>query len=114
VVSAPAGLKAVLPGADGPKVLDLEDFARHRHERFRVALENAEVDVELIEASDLGPAAVVARRRRTFSLVFRGPREPVLPQRIHGLKHAALGELEIFLVPIGPDRVGMRYEAIFN
>lgn len=104
----------MLPGTDGAKVLDFEDFARHRHERFRVALENAELDVELIEATDLGLAAVVAGRRRTFSLVFRGPRETALPQRIHSLTHAALGELEIFLVPIGPDGVGMRYEAIFN
>jgi hypothetical protein len=110
----PAGLREVLPGADGPKVADFEDFARHRHERFRVALENDEVDVELIEATDLGPAAVVAGRRRTFSLVFRGPRDPALPQKIHSLNHAALGVLQIFLVPIGPDGVGMRYEAIFN
>lgn len=114
MASAPAGLKDVLPEVEGPRVLDFEDFARHQHERFRVAVENGQVDLELIEATDLGPAAVVAARRRNFSLIFRGPRETVLPQRIHCLKHDALGEIQIFLVPIGPDAAGMRYEAVFN
>jgi hypothetical protein len=38
---------------------------------------------------------------------------PVLPQGIQRLSHAELGELDLFLVPIGPDAQGMRYEAAF-
>jgi hypothetical protein len=30
------------------------------------------------------------------------------------MEHAAIGTFELFLVPIGPDREGMRYEAIFT
>jgi hypothetical protein len=30
------------------------------------------------------------------------------------VRHAQLGAMEIFLVPIGPDEGGMRYEAIFT
>jgi hypothetical protein len=104
----------VVPGADGPQILDFADFARHRHERFRVAQDDGQLDLELIETTDLGPAAAVAARSRAFSLVFRGPRERVLPQETHRLKHDAFGEIEIFLVPIGPDESGMRYEAVFN
>ena len=107
-------MRTVVPGADSPTVLDFDDFARHRHESFRVAEDDGTLDLELIETTDLGPAAAVAARSRTFSLVFRGPRDRALPQQIHRLKHAALGEIEIFLVPIGPDGVGMRYEAVFN
>jgi hypothetical protein len=47
-------------------------------------------------------------------LLFRGPRTPVLPQRIYRLEHAVMGPLEIFLVPIGPDAEGMRYQAVFT
>ena len=46
--------------------------------------------------------------------MFRGPGEPVLAQRIYPLDNQTLGRLEIFLVPIGPDDEGMRYQAVFN
>jgi hypothetical protein len=52
--------------------------------------------------------------RDPFSLTFRGPSEPVLPQLIYPLEHARLGTLEIFIVPIGRDDAGTRYEAIFS
>ncbi len=55
-----------------------------------------------------------AAARRGFSLIFRGPAQPVLPQQIHPLLHARTGELPVFLVPIGPDQHGMRYEAVFG
>lgn len=71
----------------------------------------------MIEATPLGGAVdegtEPAARRAPFSLVFRGPGDRVLPQRIYRLAHDELGEFEFFLVPIGPDREGMRYEAIF-
>jgi hypothetical protein len=51
--------------------------------------------------------------RDPFSLVFRGPRDPILPQRIYRLENPALGTLEIFIVPVGRDDAGTRYEAVF-
>lgn len=52
--------------------------------------------------------------RDPFSLIFRGPGEPVFPQAIYGLRHANLGLLEIFVVPIAQRADGTRYEAIFT
>ncbi len=49
-----------------------------------------------------------------FSLIFRGPMQPILPQKIHRLDHEILGVLELFMVPIGPDQTGMCYQVIFN
>jgi hypothetical protein len=97
-------------------VADLEtltagDFAPHLHERFRFSPAGAPpFDVELIEVSegDSGGA------RRQYSLVFRGGPTPPLPQRIHHVEHEALGALDIFLVPLGPDALGQRYEAVFT
>jgi Domain of unknown function (DUF6916) len=51
--------------------------------------------------------------RAPFSLVFTGPPEPVLPQGIRRLEHPSLGAFELFLVPIGRDEGGVRYEAVF-
>ena len=52
--------------------------------------------------------------REQFSLHFRGPSAPALPQQIYRLEHPALGALEIFLVPIRHDAGGMIYEAVFT
>ena len=53
-------------------------------------------------------------RQQPFSAYFRGPHRPILPQKIYTVEHDRLGTFEIFLVPIGPDGQGMRYEAVFN
>jgi hypothetical protein len=52
--------------------------------------------------------------RAQFSLVFRGGPDPPLQQRIYRLEHERLGPLDLFLVPLGPDATGQRYEAVFN
>ena len=49
-----------------------------------------------------------------FSLLLRGPLETPLSQGLVTLAHPAHGELEIFITPIGRDRDGLRYEAVFN
>lgn len=75
------------------------------------------VEIELIQATTLPPhpgRGGQLPQREPFSLWFRGPRAVVLPQRIYPLEHESLGRLDIFLVPIGPDEAGQRYEAIFN
>lgn len=71
--------------------------------------------LELVSVTPL-PSTGVGQRAEPFSLEFRGPDEPLLEQRIHALKHDELGDLDLFLVPLGPDpETGrMRYEAIFN
>lgn len=69
--------------------------------------------VEVTESAELGGRGPAGEERRQFSLVFHGPAEPVLPQSIHRLEHAELGELHLFLVPLGPAGERMRYEAVF-
>lgn len=69
------------------------------------------LDLSLVSATALGESS---ERGRPFSILFRGPEDYVLPQGIYRLEHAQIGAFEIFLVPIGPDEAGMRYEAVFN
>src|SRR5262245_39838088 len=84
--------------------------------RLHVSAESR-VEVELVEAKRLPvharPGAQLPKRE-PFSLIFRGPREYMLPQRIYRIEQAELAGVEIFLVPVGPDETGQRYEAIFN
>jgi hypothetical protein len=79
-------------------------FSGHLGNSFRSTL-----DLELVSATELNEGS-----ERPFSVVFRGPREALLPQRIYRMGHEEIGAFEIFLVPIGPDDEGLLYEAIFN
>lgn len=98
--------------------LTVQTFVGHIGSAFRIAIEPAGVlAVELIDAESLSvrnrPTAG-ASMRAPFNLLFRGPMSPVLPQRIYRFEHDSIGTFELFIVPIGPDAIGMRYEAIFN
>ena len=49
-----------------------------------------------------------------FTLLFRGPPQFVLPQRIYRFEHDTLGELNVFIVPVGRTAAGVNYEAVFS
>ena len=98
--------------------LTVSDFAEHLDSTFLMHPESGDpLEVKLIEATELssgtGPGEEL-RKRKPFSLVFRGPKEPELPQKIYKMEHGKLGTLDLFLVPIGPDKEGVCYQAIFN
>ena len=85
-------------------------FSGHLGDSFRVHPEDSStLDLELVSSTGLNEGS-----ERPFSIVFRGPGDALLPQRIYRMEHAEIGAFEIFLVPIGPDEEGLRYEAIFN
>ena len=93
--------------------LTKEHFAPHVGTAFHVRL-NPQETVELTLAEVLGYPDHEGPRREPFSLVFRGAHRFVLPQQIYQVEHKGFTTLEIFLVPLGPDGQGMRYEAVFN
>ena len=87
-------------------------------ETFRIVADETVLDARLVSADEFrtrsGDAPSHPGKRTPFSLVFRAALEPVLPQRIYELRHDEMGSFELFLVPIGPDEHGMRYEAAFS
>jgi hypothetical protein len=93
------------------EALTAADFAPLVHQPFRIDDgAGASFTAELIEVSETGAHG---HARSQFSLIFRGGPTPPLAQRIFGVEHERMGRLEIFLVPLGPDDVGQRYEAVF-
>jgi hypothetical protein len=91
--------------------MTVDTFEGRVGDGFRLASDDETLDVTLAECERLGGSAL---EREPFSLVFLGPRAPVLPQRVYRLEHDELGELELFLVPIAQEADGTRYEAIFT
>ena len=91
------------------------DFLAHLNDKFTLSLpDGSQYTLTLVKVTELGEAAGETGRRRSFSLIFRGPLDMRLPQQIYLIIHPKLGSLQIFIVPIGPDQTGQRYEAIFN
>jgi hypothetical protein len=86
----------------------------HRGSDFLAMSPDGQVRLSLTRVEPL-PVQPHAPRAQPFTLVFVGPPEPVLPQRIHHLGHPVLGTLAVFLVPIGYNDAGsVLYEAVFN
>ncbi len=71
-------------------------------------------DAELIEVSVIRSETPKDGRQEPFSVLFRTAEKEAYNQGIYPVTHEALGEHAIFLVPIGPDDTGMRYEAVFS
>jgi hypothetical protein len=93
------------------EALTAETFAPLRGGEFRIVPgDSAAFEVELVDIRE-GPAGA---SRTQFALLFRGGPDQSLPQRIYRLEHDELGALDLFLVPLGPDDVGQRYEAVFT
>lgn len=92
-------------------------FADRVGEAFDVTLqEGPDISLELVDATESaepGGPGPDGQERQQFSLVFRGPATLALTQATYRLDHAELGELDLFLVPIGRDSEGVRYEAAF-
>ena len=91
--------------------LTCEDFESHLNSPFDMTAGDATMVLELIEVKRLPQQA---RTRQPFSLLFRGGGTTVWPQGIYHLSRAGLDEIDIFLVPVGKDESGVRYEAIFS
>jgi hypothetical protein len=86
-------------------------FAENLNSRFTLTIEPGQtMEVELIELHEGRPSP----RYEAFSITFRGPRDMLLPQRIYSFEHSALGQFDLFIVPVGQDEQGSYYEAVFN
>ncbi len=89
------------------------------HARFNECLHT---QFRLLDIPSEGKALVLAQvselhrshKYEVFSLLFHGPVEYPLQQRIYRLEHNQLGILELFLVPVGRDKKAYHYEAVFN
>lgn len=67
--------------------------------------------VEDLASDDTG---ALAGHDRAFSLLFEGPRRPVLRQGTHELWGFGSRPLGLFLVPVDHARTEQHYEAVFN
>ena len=110
-MSDEAASEAAPPAARSLDELRPGDFQPLVGERFTVVLNEGDFGLELVNVRVMRSHR---RREEPFALLFRGPRQPVLPQRIYTVAHAKTGQLVIFLVPVQGTSEGIEYEAVFN
>jgi len=92
-----------------------QEFSRHVNTNFRVKLDTPQpIDLKLVEVKGYAKRGEEESGMERFSLFFTGPADVILQQHLYPLAHDAMGELEIFLVPIARTDDGFRYEAVFN
>src|SRR5512132_2075178 len=81
---------------DMAATLEHETFSRHLNTTFRIFLDESNtVEAEL---STVGELQLSARQER-FAIIFRGPKESLLPQGSYRFEHDEIGELILFIVP---------------
>lgn len=95
-----------------PSTLTAAAFVANLHTTFRVfSDESNAVELDLIEVTE----RPVSPRQMQFSILFRGPADTLLPQRIYRVEHERMGAVgDLFLVPVSRERDGYRYEAVFT
>lgn len=93
------------------KILHLADFRPHLKKVFQVHSEDeGVVKVNLVEAEGRDRKGI-----ESFSLIFKGPKEPVLKQKTYKVKQSKLGEFKIFMVPIvSGEQNAVLYQTIIN
>jgi hypothetical protein len=98
-----------------PADLTETGFSEHLGTTFRVNFgESGDVDLKLVEVKGYPAQVEEHAGMERFSLIFTGALDHPLSQQTYRLRHEEMGEFDIFLVPIGRDDGGFRYEAIFN
>ena len=93
--------------------VECAQFAAFLNQDFEIVLPDGALSVKLAEAKPWG-ANQPGHVRQPFSLTFRADRNLRLPQGTYKMRHAQLGEMEIFLVQIAADQTSSSFEAVFN
>ncbi len=89
-----------------------ETFDPHLGPGYTLHAGERTIPLELVSVSSLPTRPGAARA--SFSLLLRAAERAHVPQAIYAITHAELGTMDVFVVPLGPDRVGMTYEIVFN
>jgi hypothetical protein len=87
------------------------DFDPHLNQSLPLNVGSLPTQATLVEVRALQSPSP---RAEPFALTFVLPPEVPVGQGTFCLTHPKLGAIELFMVPVGKDAKGNRYEAIFN
>ncbi|HET9526145.1 MAG TPA: hypothetical protein VFO99_08265 [Pyrinomonadaceae bacterium] len=92
-----------------------EEFSQHLNTPFRLQVNAPKpIDLTLVAVESRPSEAKEEQGMERFSVFFLGSPEFLLPQSIYRVAHPQMGEFELFLVAVGKETDGYRYEAVYN
>ena len=92
-----------------------EEFKQHLNTSFHLQVNAPKpIDLTLVAVESRPSDSSEEQGMERFSVVFSGSLEFLLPQSTYRMVHPAMGEFDVFLVAIGQDADGYRYEAVYN
>ncbi|MGH9424196.1 MAG: DUF6916 family protein [Thermoanaerobaculia bacterium] len=93
--------------------LTIESFEPLTSTSFWLQNNDQKIELRLTRTARVMESQAARLKRTAFSLFFLGP--VLLPQHIYRLTHDGFAEpIDLFLVPIGQEEGGFRYEAVFT
>jgi hypothetical protein len=72
------------------------------------------VALTLVEARRRPPRVIAGIRAEPFVLYFKSQSHILLPQKMYAFTVADVKPFNIFIVPVGREKDGVVYEAVFN
>jgi hypothetical protein len=100
------------PGSDVPFERGADTFREHLNTSFAVrSADGTRARMVLTQIVDLP----ITKNVEQFSLIFHAPPAATVPQGTHTFHHQALGDRDLFIVPIGvPNGRRTVYQACFS
>ena len=88
-----------------------DDMRKHLNKIFTISAEGDgapdPVEMELTEVTDLPvPPEDIKANPEPYSMIFRAPIEADLPQATYSVTQDDFGGLHLFMVPLGPTKLG--------
>jgi len=93
------------------------EFRENLNTPFRVVVDQEmpkPIDLTLVEVESRPSQADEEAGMERFSVFFLSAPEFLLSQGVFHLSHPRMGEFDLFLVPVGQEANGFRYEAVYN
>lgn len=98
----------------GQADFNLDRFVALKGQSFTLTLGDDSVPAILTEASPMGTQSNPDSGLMPFSVVFETTELIDVEQQIIQVSNDSIGELSLFLVPLGPGSNGMQLEAVFT
>lgn len=96
-------------------MLQREDFARTENQEFDVFVGEATMTMTLVSIEPFRTPQ--GQGREAFSLCFKSSSPVLLPQSTYQMRNRSIAGAEkvgVFIVPIGREKDGYLYQAVFN
>lgn len=97
-----------------PQEITVETFAPHVNTTFRIGCQGEPFELELteVEAQKQGPP--IEGMRHPFTLIFKGPKDRLLPEGHYEVESDATGPWPLYLIPIISLGDRQSYQVVFN